>query len=163
MHGHRKIKVYEDDGSVKETTVYLPQIRDVVGFLNGVWDLKMYADCFEGNNKLGDVDASIERYGWTLHIEFKRSRDDLNSGQLLKAINQARFSDITTFFIFGETNRPVECLKISPMDLRGSIKPVNVMEVSKLFTEWEQWAKKNSKLSRKNLDWDIVKQYVKKR
>jgi hypothetical protein len=162
MFGYRKIKIYEDDGSVNETDVYLPQIRNIVGFLEGTWDLNMYANCFEGGNKLGDVDASIELYGWTLHVEFKRTRNDLNKGQVLKAIRQARHSDITTIFVFGDTNRPVEKLVFSPDNLVGSgIHPTNVMDLSKFFGDWGKWAKANSRIKGEN-DWSIVNQYVRK-
>jgi hypothetical protein len=163
MFGYRKIKIYEDDGSVNETDVYLPQIRNIVGFLEGTWDLNMYANCFEGASKLGDVDASIELYGWTLHVEFKRSRNDLNKGQVLKAIRQARHSRIFTIFVFGDTNRPVESLVFGPDNLVGSgIKPTNVMELSKFFSEWGMWAKQHSLLAKMDNDWDIVNQYVRK-
>ena len=41
MIGHRRVKVWEDNGDVKETELYLPNIKDIIGFLNGTWDLKM--------------------------------------------------------------------------------------------------------------------------
>jgi hypothetical protein len=163
VYGYRKIKIYEDNGNVNETEVYLPQIRNIVGFLQGVWDLNMYAGCFEGNNKLGDVDASIELYGHTLHIEFKRESKDLNAGQVVKAVRQARHSNITTMFVFGETNRPKEYLTFTPDNLQGSgIQQTNVMEFSKMLKQWGEWAKENSVIKHTDRDWDIARHYVRK-
>ena len=161
MIGHRRIKVYEDNGKVEETELFLPQIKSIVGFLNGTWDLKRYENCFEGSNKLGDVDASIELHGHTLLIEFKRDRGSLTAGQLVKAIRQAKHSRITTLFVFGETNRPTEYLQISPNYLNGTgfIK-CDTLSLCKLLSKWGQWAKKNSLTSRKDDDWKTAKQIL---
>lgn len=166
MIGHRRVKVYEDNGSVRDTDVFLPQIRDVIGFLQGVWDLNMYADCIEGASKFGDVDASTEVHGHTLHIEFKRSYDDLNNGQVVKAIRQARYSNITTLFVFGETNRPTHYIRFSPLDLNGTgLRETNVTELRKVIKAWATWAKENSLVSRQQhmADFRTAKQYVKKK
>jgi hypothetical protein len=82
---------------------------------------------------------------------------------VVKAVRQARHSNITTIFVFGETNRPVEKLVFSPDRIVGwGIQPTNVMDLSKFFTDWGKWAKAHSLLSRGDNDWDIAKQYVKK-
>jgi len=162
MRGKRKVTVEEDNGYVQETEVFLPHIRNIIGFLNGEWDLSMYADCFEGKNQLGDIDGSIELYGNTLLVEFKASRDTLNAGQLIKAIRQAKHSNITTIFVFGETNRPVEYLRFSPNCIKGTgfIK-TNVMDLHSVFSKWANFAKENS-LVNDSSDWHIANKYIKK-
>lgn len=161
MVGHRRIKVTEDNGKVYETDLYLPNIRNVVGFLEGVWDFTIYDNCFEGKNKLGDVDGSIELHGHTMVLEFKRTRYDLTGGQVIKAVRQAKHSNITTFFIFGETNRPVEYLRFSPNNLQGTgFVKCNVMELSKQFKAWNDYAARNSLVSKNDIDWTIAKRYL---
>lgn len=166
MKGHRRIKVYEDNGKIKDTEVYLPQIRDLVGFLEGVWDLNMYASCIEGTSKFGDVDGSTEVCGHTLHIEFKRSYDDLNSGQIVKAIRQARYSDITTLFVFGMTNRPTGYIRFSPFELEGTgLRETNVADLRKVIKTWATWAKEESRVSKRqhSKDFEIAKRYTNKK
>lgn len=162
MRGHRRIKVYEDNGNVNESDVFLPNIKDIIGFLNGTWNFTMYDDCFEGKNKLGDVDASIELYGHTLVLEFKRDRTALTGGQIVKAVRQAKHSNITTLFVFGDTNRPVEYLRISPNKLEGTgfIK-CDVIGLSKVLKSWNNYARKNSLTGNDDgADWRIAKRYL---
>lgn len=162
MKGHRRVKVWEDNGKVKETEVYLPNIKDIIGFLNGSWDLGMYNDCFDDKNQLGDIDGSIEICGNTLLIEFKRDRTALTAGQLIKAIRQAKHSNITTLFIFGMTNRPIEYLRFSPAKIQGTgfIK-ADTIGISKVMKQWNEWAKENSKTDPNDNDWTITKRYLK--
>lgn len=161
MIGHRRIRVWEDNGAVNETEVYLPNIKDVVGFLNGTWNFTVYDDCFDGKNKLGDVDASLELHGHTMCIEFKRDRTALTTGQVVKAIRQAKHSNITTFFVFGDTNRPIEYLRFSPNCLEGTgfIK-CDTRGLSKAFKKWGDWAKKNDLTAKGDIDWTIAKRYL---
>jgi len=161
MIGHRRVKVWEDSGAVKETEVYLPNIKDIIGFLNGTWNFTVYDDCFIGKNKLGDVDASIEIGGWTLNIEFKRDRTALTTGQIVKAIRQAKHSKITTLFVFGDTNRPFEYLRFSPNKLEGTgfIK-CDTMGLSKVLKKWNDWALKNDLTNKTDIDWTIAKRYL---
>lgn len=161
MIGHRRIKIWEDNGKIEEGELFLPNIKSIVGFLNGTWDLKMYEGCFEGRNRLGDVDASIELHGHTLLIEFKRDRGALTGGQIVKAIRQAKHSRITTIFVFGETNRPTEYLRISPNCLEGTgFVKCDTVGLSKLFTAWARWAKKNSLTKRSDSDWTTAKRIL---
>lgn len=161
MGGHRRIVVYEDNGKVKDTEVFLPHIRDIIGFLNGEWDLARYASCFDGKNRLGDIDGSIEMYGHTMVIEFKKERSALTAGQVVKAIRQAKHSNITTFFVFGETNRPVEYLRFSPKKLQGTgFVKCDTMTLTKAFREWNNFAKKNSLLGSDDADWNIANRYL---
>ena len=160
MAGRRHVKVTEENGKVYEADVYLPQIRNIIGFLNGTWDLNPYADCFQGKSKLGDVDASIELFGHTMVVEFKRDRTALNQGQIVKAIRQAKFSNITTFFVFGDTNRPVEFLRFSPNCIKGTgyIK-TDVTGLRKAFKAWAGWAERNSLIADYDESWAISKKY----
>lgn len=160
--GHRRVVVHEDSGKTYESEIFLPNIRNIIGFLEGTWDLKMYDDCFEGKSKLGDIDASIELHGHTLLLEFKRNRESLTAGQVVKAIRQARHSNITTFFVFGETNRPTEVLIFSPNNIDGSgIMKANTSQLRQLLKNWNRWAKKNSLIDAESeADWRIAKKYL---
>lgn len=161
MIGHRRIKVWEDNGRVEETELYLPNIKSVVGFLKGTWNFTVYDDCFDGKNKLGDVDASIEICGHTLMIEFKKERSALTTGQIVKAIRQAKHSNITTIFVFGETDRPVEYLLFSPNNLDGSgFRKCDTIILSRVLKNWNEWAKKNSLLDHADNDWVTAKRYL---
>ncbi|MDQ0976634.1 hypothetical protein QFZ31_006686 [Neobacillus niacini] len=161
MRGHRRIKVTEDNGHIEETDLYLPNIKSIVGFLNGTWDFTMYDECFDGKSKLGDVDASIELFGHTMNIEFKRERTALTTGQIVKAIRQAKHSNITTFFVFGDTNRPVEYLRFSPNKLEGTgFHKCDTMILSKAFKQWNDYAKANDLTDRQDVDWVIAKRYM---
>ena len=166
MKGHRRVKVYEDNGIVRDTEVFLPQIRDLIGFLQGVWDLNMYADCIKGNSKFGDVDASTEVCGHTLHIEFKRSYDDMNHGQIVKAIRQARHSNITTLFVFGMTNRPTHYIRFSPFELNGTgLRETNTADLKQVIKTWANWAEQNSVVTKLQhaRDFEVARRYVKRK
>lgn len=161
MIGHRRIKVWEDNGRIEETDLYLPNIKSVVGFLNGTWNFTVYDDCFDGRSKLGDIDASIELFGHTLLIEFKKERSALTAGQIVKSIRQAKHSNTTTIFVFGETDRPVEYLLFSPKNIEGTgFKKCDTIGLSKVFKNWNEWAKKNDLTSKEDKDWNIAKRYL---
>lgn len=161
MAGMRKIKVWEDNGNVEEAELFLPNIRSVIGFLNGEWNLAMYDNCFDDRNRLGDIDASIELHGHTLLIEFKKDRTALTSGQIVKAIRMAKHSNATTYFVFGETNRPTEFLRFSPKKLEGTgFVKCDTASLSKEFKKWNNYAKKYSLLKDTDKDWDIAKRYM---
>lgn len=161
MIGHRRIKVYEDNGKVFESDIYLPSIKSVTGFLEGVWDFSMYDGCFDGKNKLSDIDGAMEYFGHTMLIEFKRTRGALTRGQVLHAIRRAKHCNITTFFVFGETNRPEEFLRFSPACIEGTgfIK-CDIIRLGKEFTKWAKWAEKNSKIKDDDTDWIITQRYL---
>lgn len=161
MAGLRRIKVWEDNGKIEEGELFLPNIKSVIGFLNGEWDLSMYDDCFDGKNRLGDIDASVEIGGHTLLIEFKRDRTAITAGQIIKAIRQAKHSHVTTVFVFGETNRPIEYLLFSPKHVEGTgfIK-CDTRTLSKLFKNWNSWAKKNDLTDKNDTDWQVAKRYL---
>lgn len=135
------------DGPKRETfPVHLPHIRNIRGFLLGTWDFTLFNDAFPGTNRLGDVDGSIEIYGHTLHVEFKKDSGAMNGGQLVKAIRQAKYSNITTYFVFGPTNKPVELWVISPKNIDGfKVRLKNgVRDLNRYFRSWSNFARKNS-------------------
>ena len=162
MIGHRRVKVWEDNGKVEESTLYLPNIKSVIGFLNGTWDFTRYDDCFDGRSKPGDIDASIELYGNSLLIEFKKDRTALTAGQIVKAIRMAKHSNATTIFVFGETNHPTEYLRFSPKCLEGTgFTKCDAEGLAKVFKSWNNWAKKNDLTNRLNdADWTTAKRYL---
>ncbi|HDR8302789.1 TPA: hypothetical protein QC153_002149 [Bacillus cereus] len=144
----RRVTV-EEHGKIKQFNLRLPHIRNIEMFLKGEWDLSVYDECFKGRNALGDVDGSIELQGWTLNVEFKVSRFSLNKGQLVKAIRQAEHSEITTIFVFGETNKPTGYLMFTPDMLEGSgVIECDEEGIKKVFKEWGEKAYANSKLSK---------------
>jgi hypothetical protein len=159
--GLRRIKIWEDNGKVEEAEVYLPNIRSIVGFLAGEWDLSAFDDSFEGKSRLGDIDGSIEMFGHSLMIEFKRDRMAITAGQIVKAIRQAKHSNVTSVFVFGETNEPVEYLLFSPNNLEGTgFKKCDLATINKVFKNWNDWAKKNDLTDYSDPDWTIAKRYM---
>lgn len=138
-----------------------PNIRTLKGFLEGQWDLSAFDDCFKGRNRLGDVDASIELEGYTLLIEFKGARNGMNKGQVLKAVRQAKYTGITTMFIFGKRNKPEAYLKISPDDSeKGFISSGYVLSdmdgVCDQLRRWAKWAEEHSLVEDKTAEWEEV-------
>lgn len=138
-----------------------PNIRSLRGFLAGEWDLKLFDSCFKGMNRLGDVDASIELNGHTLLIEFKGAKNGMNKGQVLKAIRQAKYSGITTVFVFGPRNTPEGYLKIVPMDdergfSNSGYVPSDLDGVHDQFSRWAIWTEKNVLVENKSQEWEEV-------
>jgi len=147
MKGKRLVKVVEADGREFEESIFLPQIRSVIGFLKGTLDLNPYADCFPSKCKLGDIDGTVEVFGHTLVVEFKVDRATLNKGQVIKAVRQAKYGNVTTFFVFRETNRPKEYLRFSPNCIEGTgFVSTDVSKLKASFRTWSHWARKNTLL-----------------
>lgn len=139
-----------------------PNIRTLQGFLKGEWDLSIFDECFKGRNRLGDVDASIELNGHTLLIEFKRARNGMNKGQVLKAIRQAKYSNIVTMFIFGTRDLPEAYLKIEPdadsekgYKNSGYIK-AELDEVRDVIKDWSRYTEANNLVESKTAEWQEV-------
>lgn len=140
----------------------LPNIRTLQGYLKGIWDFNIFNDSFAGRNQLSDVDGSIELNGHTLLIEFKGARNGMNKGQVMKAIRQAKNSNITTMFIFGATNKPEAYCTIFPnkeaeegYTSTGLIE-ADLEEVNRLMKEWSDWTKRNSLVKNKSAEWNEV-------
>lgn len=149
------------EGKQKEKfVVNLPNIRNLQGYLKGFWNFDVYSSAFPAKNKLSDTDASIELNGHTLHIEFKESKYTMNKGQVLKAVRQAKYSNITTFFVIGKTDEPVEYLAFSPDNIEGTgYKECSVEILHDLLVQWSDYTKKNNLVKNKTEEWDIVKKY----
>jgi len=160
----RTVIVYEKGTgrTLEHVDVNLPAMRSIAGFLKGEWDLDAYSDCFGGKNRLGDIDASIEIDGHHLVIEFKEHKNSMNQGQLVKAIRMAEHCNTTTFFVFGQTNKPIEKLVISPKNPHGVFSRTNEEELKQLFSKWYSKAKLNPMKSRSKLqsDWNIAKKIL---
>lgn len=139
-----------------------PNIRTLKGFLKGEWNLAIFDKCFKGKNRLGDVDASIEMNGHTLLIEFKRAKNGMNKGQVLKAIRQAKYSNIVTMFIFGERDNPEAYLKIEPdAESEKGFKSSGYIEtdydtVIDVITDWSRNTEANSLVKSKTDEWNEV-------
>lgn len=141
--------------------VNLPNIRKLQGFLKGQWDLSVYDDCFPKRNRLGDVDGSIELNGHTIHIEFKESRYGMTQGQVLKAINQAVNSNITTMFVFGKKDIPVGYILFTKDDLQPDYIESDVEGIKTALRGWVRMSEaQNLNLDRTAL-WKLTDKYAK--
>ncbi len=139
-----------------------PNIRTLQGFLKGQWDLSLFDSSFKGRNRLGDVDASIELNGHTLLVEFKGAKNGMNKGQVLKAIRQAKNSNIVTIFVFGARNVPSGYLKIAP-DAEGEkgftssgYQDASLEEINELFSDWSRYTEANNLVESKTEEWNEV-------
>jgi hypothetical protein len=156
------ISVVKDGKKLEHFKGNLPNIRSLQGYLKGIWDFTILNDSFAGRNKLSDVDGSIELNGHTLMIEFKGARNGMNKGQVLKAIRQAKYSNITTMFIFGATNKPEAHLTIRPnKEVEAGYTSTGYVEadlegVRKLCKDWSDWTKENSLVKNKTAEWEEV-------
>jgi hypothetical protein len=143
-----------------------PNIRTLKGFLEGEWNLQLFDKCFKGKNRLGDVDASIELNGYTLLIEFKSARNGMNQGQVLKAIRQAKYSGITTLFVFGKRNNPEAYLKIEPdaSSEKGfkhsGYVPADLDAVCDQILRWVKWTEENSLVTDRTAEWEAVSEVM---
>ena len=161
----KKIVVVVDQHTKKTTERFYanyPNIRTLQGFLKGEWDLSLFDSCFKGRNRLGDVDASIELNGHTLLIEFKGHKGGMNKGQVLKAIRQAKYSNITTMFIFGTRNSPEAYLTIAPdsesekgFSNSGYIE-AELDEVRDEIKDWTRHTEANQLVKSKTEEWEEV-------
>ncbi|WP_042360676.1 hypothetical protein [Geomicrobium sp. JCM 19055] len=162
MTTRRQVTVVERNGEEYTENIHLPNIRNIIGFLKGTWDLTPYHSCFPDRNQLGDIDGSIELHGHTLHIEFKEDKNVLNSGQLVKAIRQAKYSNITTLFVFGKTNMPTEYIQFSPSRPKGTgFKPITLASLRLLLKRWADHAEKESLVQNDQSEWNIARKVLK--
>jgi hypothetical protein len=111
------VTVTKDGVNLEKFQANYPNIRTLKGFLNGQWNLEPFDECFKGANRLGDVDASLEMSGHTLLVEFKGAKGGMNKGQVLKAIRQAKYTKLVTFFVFGKKDI-IGYLKLNLMILK---------------------------------------------
>lgn len=153
------ITVTVGDKTTEKFVANLPNIRNLKGFLQGAWDLSVFSDCFPKKNRLGDVDGSVEIFGHTLHVEFKASRYSLTKGQMLKAIRQATYSNISTLFVFGKTNKPEGYIFITPQDLQPDYIAADQEGIKQVMSSWAKYAEENDLVQNKTHEWDLVQKY----
>ena len=141
-----------------------PNIRTLKGFLAGEWNLALFDKCFQGRNRLGDVDGSIELFSHTLLVEFKGAKNGMNKGQVLKAIRQAKYSGITTIFVFGKRNEPEGYLMIQP-DAESEkgfhntgYRLADIDTICDVFARWAKWAEENNRVESKTAEWNDVQE-----
>lgn len=140
--------------------VNLPNVKSLKGFLKGFWNFSVYESAFPGRSKIADVDGSIELNGHTLHLEFKESKYTMNRGQVLKAIRQAKYSNITTIFVIGKTDQPTEYLLFGPDQIEGSgYKECSQEILFKLLQDWAAWTKENNLVENRTAEWNLTKSY----
>lgn len=160
-----KLVTVMDMDTLKHTERFIanyPNLNSLRGFLAGQWDLEPFNHCFKGRNRLGDVDASLELNGHTLVVEFKGSKNGMNKGQVLKAIRQAKYSAITTIFIFGKRNEPEAYLTIEPAaDTDKGYRSSGYItctfeEVCEVLKAWGDYAEANNLVKSKTEEWNGV-------
>jgi hypothetical protein len=140
--------------------INLPNIRNLKGFLKGEWDLQLFDKCFPKKNRLADLDGSIELNGHTLHVEFKASRYANTEGQKLKAYRQAVNSNVTTIFVFGDTNNPVGYLKVSPQNpAEPEYKECGLDGIIEVFSEWSKYTAENNLVKDKTAEWNLIRSW----
>lgn len=139
--------------------INLPNIRNLHGFLKGEWNLALFDSCFPKRNRLGDVDGSIEQGGHTLHVEFKESKWSMNQGQVLKAIRQAKYSNIVTIFVFGKTDAPKEYLQFTPDNLQPDYVACDLDSLKLVIKEWSDYTEANSLVESKSEEWGLTDKY----
>lgn len=154
------VTVTKDGKQLEKFIVNLPNVRKLQSFLKGFWDFAEYHGAFPGRSRLADVDGSIELNGHTLHIEFKESSYAMTQGQILKAIRQAKHSNITTIFVFGKTDQPVKQLIFSPDQPDGGGYEESSKEI--LFTtlnRWAKWTKEHNLVDDRSAEWEVARRY----
>ena len=152
--------VMKDGVQVERFTVNLPCIRSLKGFLSGTWDLSLFKEAFPLRNRLSDVDGSIELNGHTLVLEFKQSNRAMTSGQVMKAIRQAKHSNICTLFIFGKTNNPVGYKLFTPNQLTPSYVEADLSKIINVMKQWVAYTEKNTLAENKTEEWNLVREQM---
>jgi hypothetical protein len=150
-------------GELKEKfLINLPNVRSLKGYLKGFWDFDIYNDAFPRKSKLSDVDGSIELEGHTLHVEFKESKYSMNRGQVLKAVRQAKYSNITTIFVIGKTDQPAQYISFTPDDGPEGVFISGYLECSQeilfmVLKNWAEWAKDHTLVTSKTEEWNLAR------
>lgn len=160
---NRVITITENGNVIEKFISNLPNVRSYKGYLKGMWNLADYDDCFPKKNRLGDVDASVEQNGHTLHIEFKESYYSLTQGQILKAIRQAIYSNIVTFIVIGKTNNPVGYIKFTPDNLQPDLVECDKESFKDALREWSQYTLENNLVESKSAEWELTRKYFSKK
>lgn len=137
----------------------LPNIRNLKGFLKGQWNLATYDGCFPKRNRLGDVDGSVEINGHTLHVEFKESKYSMNQGQVLKAIRQAKYSNVSTIFVFGKTDVPTSFLFFTPQELQPEFIDCDTDSLKDVMKDWARFTEANNLVDNRTEEWDLTGKY----
>mgnify|MGYP007083088098 CR=1 FL=1 len=153
------VTVTKDGEQLEKFIVNLPNIRKLQGFLKGEWDLSVFDSCFPRRNRLGDVDGSIELNGHTLHIEFKESKWSMTRGQMLKGIQQAINSNITTIYVIGKTNLPTMYLMFTPEDLQPDYIECDQESLKAVFKAWADKSEAHSLTESKTALWKLTDKY----
>jgi hypothetical protein len=160
-HDTRVVTVTDQGKQKEKFYLGLPNIKRLKGYLQGFWNFNVYDECFPAKNSLSDVDASIELFGHTLHVEFKESKYALNRGQILKAVRQAKYANITTIFIFGKKDQPVEYLLFAPDNIEGSgFVPCDTDSLKEVFVQWSTAAESKNLVKNRTEEWNIVRKYT---
>lgn len=155
------ITVERNQKQLEKFKANFPNLKSLRGFLSGEWDLSAFDKCFKGNNRLGDIDGSIELNGHTLVVEFKGAKNGMNKGQILKAIRMAKYSNIVTIFVFGKQNQPEAYLKITPAkNEKGFACSDYILAdmdmIHDQLLRWADYTEKNNQVHSKTEEWNEV-------
>lgn len=165
----RNVIVQDADGKVVERFIFgCTGIRSLKGMMQGLWSLNQFSEALSGRNGFSDVDAHTEIDGRGLVLEFKRSFKGMNKGQLMKALRQAKFQKTCTWFIEGDTDKPVRIFCINETGVEGELRvgeveETTLEELQARIKSWEAWAKANSPVKgNKTEEWNTVSSIFKK-
>ena len=157
--------VFQKGKKTEHFIANLPQIRTLKGLVSSVVNFEIYNHLFKKNNKLSDVDGSMEQNGHTLHFEFKGARNGMNRGQVLKAIRQAKFSNITTLFIFGKPETPEGYAIIKPCRNKDGFDWVEYTETDynglcNVISQWVEYTEKNNLVKNRTAEWNATTNFL---
>lgn len=119
----------------------------ISSLIDGAVMVDEYLDC-----GFGDLDMVAEINGNMLNIEFKGNMHKLlkGDGQLSMAINMAETSNVTTFFVEGNSDNPKRIFVVSHFDELNdyTIKELNGIDgLNAFINEWQWLARNMPKIS----------------
>lgn len=114
-------------------------IKNMPHFISSLIDGAVMFDYYEDG--FGDLDMVREHNGHMLNIEFKGNMHKLlkSVGQLHMAVNLAKTSKVTTFFVEGDSNNPKRIFTVSHFESLNNytVREVNGIDgLNQLIREW---------------------------
>lgn len=165
--GDRTVIVENEYGMMLEKFKFnMNGIRSLKGMFQGLWSLNPFSKALSGKNGFTDVDAHTEIDGHGLILEFKQSFQSLNKGQVMKAFRQAKYQKTCTWFIEGETDRPVRMVCINETGVEGEAQVTVVFDtdidsIREDIEEWETWSRRHSMVKgNKAIEWADVNEFI---
>lgn len=105
--------------------------------------LRAFDDCFGGNNRMGDIDAAVERRGYVLFLEWKKGGDVENYPQvkLHTEITANSPKHLSVFVVGDPVTMTVERLRVMARGKwRGDWQESSLEDLRRRFSDWYSWA-----------------------